>query len=328
MPVIYRLAAVVTFLVLLLVPAAHGEVTYTFDIDADGSAWYIMEYRTLLDSPDRVDEFNEFRQVVEGNSTHRDEFESRMRNIVSEAGIATSRPMTASDFDISFASQDTATGSYGIVQYSFKWSNFATVSGSSITAGDVFFGGQYISTGDAFILKVPGGYGVSGVTPAPDIKRNDELIWNGPRNFNPGEPGVVFEKGISWLLGFVILLLVLGAGAYLYMKKKNILPGSTQTVKRRDTVDESSESAEVVSPEPSEPEKTQNSTTVSQTFFESDEEQVISLLKEHGGSMMQVDIVKNSGFSKSKTSALLNRMAGDGQIQRIKKGRENLIRLV
>ncbi|MCL7474476.1 MAG: hypothetical protein SCH39_11860 [Methanosarcinales archaeon] len=62
--------------------------------------------------------------------------------------------------------------------------------------------------------------------------------------------------------------------------------------------------------------------------LESDEDIIISMLKERGGAMMQSSIVNNSGFSKSKTSSLLNKMAEDGAIQRVRKGRENLVRLV
>ena len=43
---------------------------------------------------------------------------------------------------------------------------------------------------------------------------------------------------------------------------------------------------------------------------------------------MQTEIVQKSGFSKSKTSSLLTNMVENGHIERVKKGRENLIRLV
>ncbi len=209
------------FLVLLLfLPASTAEISYTFDVHEDGEDWYVIEYRTLLDSQSRVDEFNNFKLVVKGNSTHMTEFEANMHSIVSRAGIATSRPMTASDFDVSISEQNTAIGKYGIVRYSFKWTHLAEVSGSSIILGDVFFGGQYISNGDTFIVKVPAGYKVSGATPEPDVQRKDELIWNGPRTFNSGEPGITFEKETSWLMTAGILILLLGAGALIYLKKR------------------------------------------------------------------------------------------------------------
>jgi len=308
------------FLVLLLfLPASMAEISYTFDVHEDGEDWYVIEYRTLLDSQSRVDEFNNFKLVVEGNSTHMTEFEANMHSIVSRAGIATSRPMTASDFDVSVSEQDTATGKYGIVRYSFKWTHLAEVSGSSITLGDVFFGGQYISNGDTFIVKVPAGYKVSGATPEPDVQRKDELIWNGPRTFNSGEPNITFNKETSWLLVAGILVLLLGAGALIFLKK-NSARSSNAPGKPHKIVEVEPE--ELESPEPLQPYVSADS------ILESDEDMIISMLKESGGAMMQSGIVKNSGFSKSKTSSLLNKMAEDGLIQRVKKGRENLVRLV
>ncbi|MDF1557493.1 MAG: hypothetical protein P1P80_04845 [ANME-2 cluster archaeon] len=312
--------SIVLVALLLLLPVSTAEIAYTFDLDADGEAWYVIEYRTLLDSQARIEEFNDFKQVVEGNTTHKTEFETNMRNIVSQAGIATSRPMTASDFDISVSVQNTATGNYGIARYSFKWSHMAEVSDSTIFFGDVFFGSQYISNGDIFVVKIPPGYRVSRTTPQPDIQRKDELIWNGPWTFNSGEPEVIFNKGTSWsLVAGILVLLFVGAGAIIFMRKKSHQEGSNSIIEPRKRVtleDEELKSLEVP-----------HAPVSSNMILESDEDMIISMLKEAGNAMMQSEIVKMSGFSKSKTSALLNRMADDGLIQRIKKGRENLVRL-
>ena len=61
--------------------------------------------------------------------------------------------------------------------------------------------------------------------------------------------------------------------------------------------------------------------------MKTDEDQIIELLREAGRTMYQSSIVERTGFSKSKTSALLNAMKQKGIIQKVKKGRENLIRL-
>ncbi|MFY9800521.1 MAG: helix-turn-helix domain-containing protein, partial [Methanoregula sp.] len=57
------------------------------------------------------------------------------------------------------------------------------------------------------------------------------------------------------------------------------------------------------------------------------EERIIQLLKTSGGEQYQSDIVKNLGLPKSTVSATLNDLHQRGVIQKIKKGRENLIRL-
>ena len=57
------------------------------------------------------------------------------------------------------------------------------------------------------------------------------------------------------------------------------------------------------------------------------EERIIHLLKNCGGEQYQSEIVKNLGLPKSTVSAMLNDLHQRGIIQKIKKGRENLIRL-
>ncbi len=68
--------------------------------------------------------------------------------------------------------------------------------------------------------------------------------------------------------------------------------------------------------------------TLSETELFSLEERIIQLLKTSGGEQYQSEIVKNLGLPKSTVSATLNDLHQRGIIQKVKKGRENLIRLV
>ena len=52
------------------------------------------------------------------------------------------------------------------------------------------------------------------------------------------------------------------------------------------------------------------------------------LLKASNGEQYQSEIVKNLGLPKSTVSATLNDLHKRGLIQKVKKGRENLIRLI
>jgi len=58
-----------------------------------------------------------------------------------------------------------------------------------------------------------------------------------------------------------------------------------------------------------------------------DEEMIRQFLLRKGGQAYQSDIVKFIGLSKSKISMVLSKMKGDGKIIKIRKGKENLIRL-
>ena len=59
-----------------------------------------------------------------------------------------------------------------------------------------------------------------------------------------------------------------------------------------------------------------------------DEEMIEKYLAKVGGQAYQTDIVKESGLSKSKISIVLARMKDEGRIIKIRKGKENIIRLV
>ncbi|MGB9175867.1 MAG: MarR family transcriptional regulator, partial [Methanoregula sp.] len=58
------------------------------------------------------------------------------------------------------------------------------------------------------------------------------------------------------------------------------------------------------------------------------EERIIQLLKDSGGEQFQAEIVKALGIPKSTVSSSLNSLHQRGIIQKVRKGRENLIRLV
>jgi uncharacterized membrane protein len=58
-----------------------------------------------------------------------------------------------------------------------------------------------------------------------------------------------------------------------------------------------------------------------------DEEMIRQFLLRKGGQAYQSEIVEHSRLSKSKISMVLSKMKGDGKILKIRKGKENLIRL-
>jgi uncharacterized membrane protein len=58
------------------------------------------------------------------------------------------------------------------------------------------------------------------------------------------------------------------------------------------------------------------------------EERITALLTAQGGELYQSEIVKHLDIPKSTVSSALNNLHRQGFIQKIRKGRENLIRLV
>jgi Uncharacterized membrane-associated protein/domain len=58
-----------------------------------------------------------------------------------------------------------------------------------------------------------------------------------------------------------------------------------------------------------------------------DDERVERLLEQNDGRMKQAAIVEETGWSDAKVSQLLSSMADEGQVEKLRLGRENLISL-
>jgi uncharacterized membrane protein len=297
-----------TVVLLLCIPVIAGaapvapdsSITYTITLKEDGTANWYVEYRTLLGSDEDVGAFDSYAKNV--SFTYLPQFQDLMQRSAAQAAAATSRPMEITDFAGDTVIQTTPTGRYGVVYYSFSWKNFAKT-GTDLAIGDAFAGGMYLAKDNTLVIRYPSGYTVSAAEPAPDQVR-DGLIWYGQRSFGAGEPRLVFEKpGIPWLpvlLGSLFGVIIL-AGLYVILSKRR-------------------------SPEPVE--AADPPVMLSETELFSLEERIIQLLKISGGEQYQSEIVKNLGLPKSTVSATLNDLHKRGIIQKVKRGRENLIRLV
>lgn len=65
----------------------------------------------------------------------------------------------------------------------------------------------------------------------------------------------------------------------------------------------------------------------SDEYMISDEERVLRILRNSGGRLLQKQIKEATGFSKAKTSMVLNELQRKGLIRKIKRGREYLVEL-
>jgi uncharacterized membrane protein len=269
------------------------KTTYTIDILEDGSAIWVIEDRIGLTTQSAEAAFKEYVSALESNQSELEYFSNKIDAIVSEAEASTGRGMAARNFNISFDVTDMPTGRYGVITYQFKWIGFVTTEDKRIMAGDAFAGGLYLSKDNALIISYPSEYKVEAVSPEPDILRANELIWYGLRDFSSGEPSVVLRSTfqVVWVaISVICVVAIIIAGGITYKKKreKKIIEGE---------------------------------------ILKTDEEKILEILKDAGGVLYQSDIIEKTGFSKSKTSTLLNSLKENGRIEKIMKGRKNLIRL-
>jgi uncharacterized membrane protein len=274
--------------------------TYTVTMQEDGSALWQLEYRTLLATEADLAAFDIYAHDIP--SVYLPQVQDLMQRSAAQASIAASRPMAISNVTGNTVVQTSPTGRYGVVIYSFSWSAFAEPD-SSLAIGDAFAGGLYLAKDNSFILRYPSGWTVTQAEPAPDDRR-DGLVWYGLRTFGPGEPRVTLEKPSFPLIPVaitVILVFVIIAGFVAY-----------RTIKRREMPEEGEE--------PAVPLPDEEAAGI--------EERILKLLETAGGEQYQSAIVKTLGIPKSTVSSSLNSLHQRGVIQKVKKGRENLIRLV
>jgi len=210
-----RLAAVALVAAVLLVgvgatgPAASAQTVDTIagtqvdpddvsigvDLRADGSAAWTIEYRVRLDDDNATQAFESLRDDVEANDTqYASEFRGRMEATADTAENATGRQMEIRNVSVE-ASRQELPQEYGVLTYSFVWTNFAVAEDGSITAGDAL-AGFFLDSETSMQFSWPEGYGIETAQPDPDDIRAESrlVVWNGQLDFGSNEPTLVVSE--------------------------------------------------------------------------------------------------------------------------------------
>ncbi|MHB8164103.1 MAG: DUF7345 domain-containing protein [Methanoregula sp.] len=299
------------FILLLLPVALTGfaaaaatpdySIAYTVTVADDGSALWRVEYRTLLLSDNDASDFDAYAHDLPG--VYLPQFRELMERSAAKAAVATGRNMQITSVTGDAVTQDSPTGRYGVVVYTARWEGFARP-GATMTIGDAFAGGLYLEKDNSLVIHGPEGYTVVRAEPTPDDSR-DGLVWYGQRSFGAGEPRVVLEQPAFPLLpvaaGLVIIIVIAFTGFAVY---------------RRHIRKSGNTSNETLAP-----------VSLTDTELMSIEDRIVQLLRSQGGELFQSDIVRMIGLPKSTVSTVLNDLHTRGIIIKVKKGRENLIRL-
>jgi hypothetical protein len=307
----YWVLAIAVLLLLCTLPGAWAAptpeytTTYTITLQKDGSALWTVEYRTPLATNEDMDNFENYSRDL--NSVYLPQLEDLMQRSAAQAAAGTSRQMEADNFSGEAVIQTSPTGKFGVVTYSFSWMNFA-VSDGGLSAGDAFAGGLYLAKDTTFVVRYPHGYTVTAAEPVPDQQVGDGLVWYGVRSFGAGEPRIVLERPafpiLPVVLGLIVIIIAV-VGFMVYLKRKQH-PGSDDL--------------------PNDPED--QASSLSEADLITLEERIVQLLRANGGKQFQSEIVKVLGMPKSTVSSTLNDLHQRGIIQKVRKGRENLIHLI
>ncbi|MDQ2050978.1 hypothetical protein RBH26_10855 [Natronolimnohabitans sp. A-GB9] len=247
----------------------------------------------------------------------------------------------------------------GVISYSVTWTNFATAENDRLYVGDTFdtpYGVWLsLSADQRLVIEYPDDYALE--TPT-------QLEWDGPYEFTEDELEIIFVQSgggdggidLSTVLGGGLAVLVIGVvvGVFFLIRRGTDadLPEPLDRVRdfaggrprsgssaggdgRKADVDRR---RDVDSPPETTGTSSDAATGTELEFKEgidneidpellSDEERVLRLLKRNGGRMKQAAIVAETGWSDAKVSQLLSQMDDEGDIEKLRIGRENLITL-
>ncbi|QCC46971.1 helix-turn-helix transcriptional regulator [Halobellus limi] len=171
---------------------APDDVSMRIELRSDGSAAWTVEYRVRLDDQNTTEAFESLRSDIEANeSQYTAQFGDRMASTAATAENATGREMAVRNVSVT-ATRQQLPQDYGVVTYTFVWTNFAVVENGEIRAGDAL-AGLFLDEETSLQFSWPEGYALDTVQPDPDDTRLSSriVVWNGPLDFGPNEPTLV-----------------------------------------------------------------------------------------------------------------------------------------
>lgn len=332
------------------------------DLADDGSATWEITFRTRLANDTDVAEYERFQERFRSNtSRYLDPFTERMTGVVAAANESSDRTMRAAEFEAETGIQEVPRR-WGTVSFRFTWTGFAAVDGDAVVAGDVFAGGFFIGEDDALAIRAPDGYAVADASPEPDGSGDGVVEWQGREDFDDGQPrvravpaatggdgsGDASENGITDDVGGDIGLVAVGALLLAAALGLVAAAGRSDRLGLGDDDDlaasvgsggdggDSGERSVSAGSDAAASGTAGGAATASANGgagdvdpdLLTDEDRVRRTLRDRGGRMKQSEIVDELGWSKSKTSRVLSRMADEGTVEKLRIGRENVIDLV
>lgn len=309
--------------------------TFRINVSENGSARWTFVYRRDLANQTERRQFIAFAEEFDERTGLYTNFKKRAGVLTSLGTNETGRQMNATAF--TRQAHVGVLNNSGVVKMSFHWSNFSEIKGNRRIVGDVFEGGLYIGPNQRLAVTWDDNLSFGSASPNPDDRSEDTVTWTGQggRQFYDSKPKVVLKSTTAsasnaaatetsvaatsrqlWPFGFGVLAFLLITAVVAY---------------RSDTIRTRFENRIGSETDPDSIEPTNgskpNPTALTEAELMTDEDRVLSLLRENDGRMKQVNIVNETGWSKSKVSMLLSDMDEEGLISKLRVGRENIISL-
>lgn len=302
------------------------DVSLSIDVEADGDAVWTIEYRNRLETEDDEAAFDDLRADIENDSgPYVDRFDDRMASTAENAATTTGREMAISETSVEAERRDLPRA-YGVVTYTFRWSNFAAVEDERLLVGDAI-DGLFLDEETTLLVSWPAEYERLEASPSPSETREGSVVYAGPTNFADGEPRIELgPPGVSpggdgpsvlILIGGVLAVVLLaGIGLFAYRRRGGTAETSTEG--ETPPTEETS-----LTDEPSPP---GTGDGIDRELL-SNEEQVLELIERAGGRMKQKEVAERLEWTDAKTSQVTKRLREEGDLEGFRLGRENVLSL-
>ncbi len=295
------------------------DILMSVAVEDDGDAVWTIEYRTRLDTDEDEEAFEDLRNDIRDDpEPYVERFSERMEATAAAAADATGREMTIEEMTVS-AEKRELPREYGVVTYSFRWSNFAASENDRLYVGDAI-DGLFLDEETALLVSWSDSYDLLGASPTPSETRESAVIYQGPTTFSSGEPRVELgppeaappadgdqtDPAAAQNATVAIVLVVLAGG---------LLGGAVIAYRRRRAAPTEAKAGDEGENEPIDSELLSN------------EEQVLRLIEEEGGRIKQQEIAERLGWTDAKTSQVTKKLREEGELDGFRLGRENVLSL-
>ncbi|MFB6138313.1 MAG: helix-turn-helix transcriptional regulator [Halobacteriaceae archaeon] len=193
-------------------PASEPPVTLAVGLATNGSARWNVSARFRIDTANESAAFQRLAAEFEAGEAAPGFAVETFRALAAEASERTGREMhirrvvreatvrwPGANGTTAAGTSGTADGTVrrvGVLSLRFTWTNFSRQTGDQIVVGDAF-GAWDISASQRLVIYPPPGYGLQSAQPGTDGVRNGGPVWNGPEQFEPGNPAVTYKAGIA-----------------------------------------------------------------------------------------------------------------------------------
>ena len=328
-----------------------NQAEFRITVYENASAEWTLTYTQFFEDDEEREQFeSEAREFNENESELYRNFQEQGEALTAAGAEATDRDMEATEFSRQASlGGDCPFQDCGTVRMSFVWTEFAAERNDELVVGDVFETGLPIGPDQQLVFEAGPELRFESAAPedyrpsATTIEESSSITYEGDRVFPDNHPRVVFlsadtpvegtetvtpsptEAGgseddqlragdLAAMALAVVFLLALGVGfAFVWRHGRDSM--EALGLRGEEATD------------PADSEQLPDGTKVEEPELLSDEDRVLALLQQNGGRMKQVDIVEETEWSKSKVSMLLSEMEDEGQISKLRVGRENIVSL-